>query len=332
MESWYGHQPVGYQKFATALNSQRRQLPEARSLISLLAADTEQPEIARATAISYLGQYRGADTVRELQQALQSQNPVIKLAALEALSSFDIREQVQLAFPLLDDETRSVRIQAARLLASVPPGNLPEEQKKILKKAMDEYIEVQLFNAERPESQVNLGSFYSDHGDIEQAESHYRKAIELQAQFVPAYVNLAQLLSEQKKEKEAISLLMAGLKKVPDDASLHHALGLALVRQKSLPSAMKHLSLAADSARDNVRYNYVYAIALQSAGKVELAIEVLEASHGLHPGNVDLVYALVTINRDAGNKEAALRYVAVLKKLLPENMAVRQLEQQLKSN
>jgi len=40
----------------------------------------------------------------------------------------------------------------------------------------------------------------------------------------------------------------------------------------------------------------------------------------------------VTINRDAGNKEAALRYVTVLKKLLPENMAVRQLEQQLKKD
>ncbi len=329
IESWYGHQLLGYQKFATALNSQQRQLPEARVLISSLAADTEQPEIARATAISYLGQYRGAETVRQLQQALQSNDPMIRLAALDALESFDIRERVQLAFPLLSDKTRSVRIQAARLLVSVPAGNLPEEQKKILKMAMDEYVEVQLFNAERPESQVNLGGFYSDQGNKEEAESSYHKAIELQDQFVPAYVNLAQLLNEQKKDNEAIKLLMAGLKKVPGNASLHHALGLALVRQKDLDSALEQLSQAAKLARDNVRYNYVYAIALQSAGKQEQAIEVLEASHGLHPGNADLVYALVTMNRDAGNKEAALRYVTVLKKLLPENMAVRQLEQQL---
>jgi len=331
MESWYGHQPLGYQKFATALNSQQRQLPEARLLISSLAADIGQPEIARATAISYLGQYRGAETVRQLQQALQNTDPMIRLAALDALSSFDIRERVQLAFPLLSDKARSVRIQAARLLLSVPAGDLPEEQKKILKKAMNEYVEVQLFNAERPESQVNLGSFYSDQGRIEEAEKSYRRAIELQDQFVPAYVNLAQLLSEQKKENEAIKLLMAGLEKVPDNASLHHALGLALVRQKDLASALEQLSQAAKLARDNVRYNYVYAIALQSAGKLGQAIDVLEENYGLHPGNADLVYALVTMNRDAGNKDAALRYAAVLKKLLPENMAVRQLEQQLKN-
>jgi len=329
MEAWYGHQPLGYQNFATALHSQQRQAPAARSLIASLAADAEQPGIARATAISYLGQYRGAETVRQLQQALQSNDPMIRLAALDALESFDIRERVQLAFPLLSDKTRSVRIQAARLLVSVPAGNLPEEQKKILEKAMDEYVEVQLFNAERPESQVNLGGFYNDLGRIEEAEKSYHKAIELQDQFVPAYVNLAQLLSEQKKEDDAIKLLTEGLKKVPDNASLHHALGLALVRQKDLPSALEQLSQAAKLAPDNIRYNYVYAVALQSAGKLKQAIEILEVSHGLHPGNADLVYALVTMNRDAGNKESALHYVDVLKKLLPENMAVRQLEQQL---
>ena len=330
IESWYGKQPLGYQNYATALNSQQRQLPEARVSITSLAANLEQPAIARATAISYLGQYRGADTISQLQVALSDDDPMIRLAALDALGTFEIRERVQLAFPLLSDKTRSVRIQAARLLVEVPAGNLPEEQKKILDKALDEYVAVQLFNAERPESQVNLGSFYNDQGKSEKAEKSYRRAIELQDQFVPAYVNLAQLLSEQKKENEAIKMLLAGLEKVPDNASLHHALGLALVRQKDLTSALKHLSKAAELARDNVRYNYVYAIALQSAGKIPQAIEVLEASYGLHPGSADLVYALVTINRDAGNKEAALRYVEVLKKLLPENMAVRQLGQQLK--
>jgi predicted CXXCH cytochrome family protein len=330
MESWYGQLPMGYQNFALALHSQQRQSPAARSLIASLAGDSDQPVIARATAISYLGQYRRADTIELLQQALQSKDAMLKLAALEALDSFAIRERVQLVFPLLADKSRSVRIRAARLLSSVPAGDLPEQQKKMLESAKNEFVEAQLFNAERPESQVNLGGFYSDLGKIEEAENSYRKALELQDQFVPAYVNLAQFLSGQKKENEAIKLLMAGLKKVPDNASLHHALGLALVRQKDLPSALEELSQAAVLARDNIRYNYVYAIALQSAGKLEQAIEVLEASHGLHPGNADLVYALVTMNRDAGNIDAALRYVAVLKKLLPENMAVRQLEQQLK--
>ena len=91
----------------------------------------------------------------------------------------------------------------------------------------------------------------------------------------------------------------------------------------------EQLSRAAEPAPDNVRYSYVYAIALQSTGNVKQAIELLESSHGLHPGNTDVLYALVTVNRDAGNQAAALRYVAILRKLLPENAVIRQLEQQL---
>ncbi|MCK5360895.1 MAG: HEAT repeat domain-containing protein, partial [Gammaproteobacteria bacterium] len=191
IESWYGHQPLGYQNYATVLNSQQKQLPEARASIFSLAADIEQPAIARATAISHLGQYQGVDTLNRLQAALREEDPMIRLAALNALSSFGMRERVQLAFPLLDDETRSVRFQAARLLVEIPAGDLPEAQKNTLNKALDEYVEVQLFNAERPESQVNLGSFYSDQGNSEKAEKSYRRAIELQDQFIPAYVNLA---------------------------------------------------------------------------------------------------------------------------------------------
>jgi predicted CXXCH cytochrome family protein len=329
IESWYGKLPVGYQKFATALNAAEKQLPAAQSLITSLAADSGQPAIARATAIRLSGRYSTPATMAILQQQIQSKDPMLRQAALDALGSFGIRERVRLAFPLLDDEVRSVRIHAARLLATIPAGNLPEHQQEIFDSALEEYIETQLFNAERPESQVNLAGLYSDLGRKEEAERRYRKAIELQSKFVPAYVNLAQLFSQQKNEAEAINLLKAGLKQVPDNASLHHALGLALVRQKDLPNALKHLSKAAELAPAEVRYSYVYALGLQSAGNVDKAIELLEASHGLHPGNTDILYALVTINRDIGNIEKARHYVSTLKKLLPDNAVVRQLEQQL---
>ena len=329
IDAWYGKPESGYQNYATTLNAARKQLPSARSLIASLAANTEQPVIARATAISYLGQYGSPATAASIRQALQSNDPMLKLAALDALSLFGIREQVQLAFPLLQDASRSVRIHAARLLASVPMGDLPEQQKKLLEQAIEEYINAQLFNAERPESQSNLGGIYTDLGRLVQAEAAYRKAILLQSQFVPAYVNLAQLMSGQKKENEAINVLQSGLLQVPGNASLHHALGLALVRQKNLPKALEQLSRAVDLAPDDVRYSYVYAIALQSAGEVDKALSVLETSYGLHPGNPDVLFALVTVNRDAGNKQAALRYVAALRKLLPENVAIKQLEKQL---
>ena len=331
MTGWYGKQPIGHQQFATALHAARMQLPAADRMLAALAADDVQPLIARATAINLLGQYQRPEVLSYLQQALASSDSMLRRSALEALGNFDARVRVQLAFPLLDDDERTVRIQAARLLAAVPAGNLPAQQKQKLESAISEYVEALLFNAERPEAQVNLGSLYSDLGRTGEAENAYRKAIELQKQFVPAYVNLAQLLSQQKDEAAAVSLLQQGLQEVGENASLYHALGLALVRQQKQPQALKNLSRAVQLDPGDARYSYVYAIALQSLGNEEKAIEVLESSFGQHPGNVDILLALVTINRDAGNREQALRYLQPLKKLLPGNRALTQLEQQLKT-
>ncbi|MDX2507468.1 MAG: tetratricopeptide repeat protein, partial [Gammaproteobacteria bacterium] len=78
---------------------------------------------------------------------------------------------VQLVFPLLDDPVRSVRIEAARVLAPVPVGQLQGEQLAVYKKATDEYIQSQTANAERPEAKLNLGNYYIARGDIDKAEA-----------------------------------------------------------------------------------------------------------------------------------------------------------------
>ena len=83
---------------------------------------------------------------------------------------------------------------------------------------------------------------------------------------------------------------------------------------------------------DNARYGYVYAVGLQSAGQVDEAINVLEQLHGRHPGDVDTLYTLVLYLKETRRIDAANRYFARLKKLLPSNPAVLQLERELASN
>ena len=87
---------------------------------------------------------------------------------------------------------------------------------------------------------------------------------------------------------------------MPDDAELHHALGLNLVRQRRTADALPELARAAAIDPANARYAYVYAVALNSTGRTDDAIKTLEASHARHPADRDTLFALVTINRDAG--------------------------------
>ena len=85
----------------------------------------------------------------------------MRLGALGAMASAP-REQRILAFPLVWDEIKAIRIEAARLLAGYPRDSFKPGQGEVLDKAIGEYIQVQEFNAERPEAQVNLGNLYTD--------------------------------------------------------------------------------------------------------------------------------------------------------------------------
>jgi Flp pilus assembly protein TadD len=104
---------------------------------------------------------------------------------------------------------------------------------------------------------------------------------------------------------------------MPNDAELHHALGLNLVRQRRTADALPELARAALIDPANARYAYVYAIALNSAGRADDAIKTLEAGHARHPADRDTLFALVTINRDAGRTDAALTWAQQLAAIDP---------------
>lgn len=328
VQTWYGKPATGYEHYGAALHAAREQLPGAPRLLQALAADANQPGIARATALEELRSYPDAATLSVLQQGLSAEDPLERIGALDGLSSLAANQRI-LAVSLLWDDLEAVRIAAARLLAALPPEQLPEQVQGQLSKAIQEYMAVQEFNAERPEAQVNLGALYADQGRYQEAEQAYRRAIRLQPRFVPAYVNMAHLLSRRGREHEADGVLRSGLERNPASADLEHALGLSLVRQKRLDQAVDALAKAADLEPDNARYSYVYAVALQSSGRLSEAIQVLEAARRRHPGDLETLSALVTFSREADRREQALEYARQLQQLVPDNPSVDQLVQEL---
>jgi tetratricopeptide (TPR) repeat protein len=126
--------------------------------------------------------------------------------------------RVQFAFPMLQDPVLVVRIEAARILASIPIGDLPSEQRRLLATVSKEYVDAQLANAERPEAQTNLGNFYADQGERLPAIAAYRTAIELAPYYVPAYVNLADFYRRLGQEDDALELLQGAVIEIPDAA------------------------------------------------------------------------------------------------------------------
>src|SRR6185295_4542643 len=118
---------------------------------------------------------------------------------------------------------------------------------------------------------------------------------------------------------EAEPLLQQAIAIDPQDAAAHESLGLLAARQGQLPGALTHLQKASELAPDNGHYAYVYAVALNSSGKTAEALAALKQAHQQNPSDFDVLYALATISRDAGDREAALGFARQLMEIAPGN-------------
>jgi len=312
---WYGNASASFQTYARALHDARHAQPGAGSELAALVRDTGIPDIARATAVAGIGTYLSAATIDVLPLALSDDDPAVRAAAVGVLEQTPLNIRVRLAFPMLDDPVRAVRIEAARVLAEVPAGELSTVQRTSLEGALQEYITAQQASAERPEAQTNLGNLYAAQGKEEAAVAAYHTAIELDPAYVPAYVNLADFYRSLGKELEAEKTLRQAAAIIPKSAAAHHALGLSLVRQKRNDAALEELRQAAKLGPESAQYVYVYAVALNSAGRQQQAIMVLQGAHNRFPNNTDILAALVAFYRDSGNMNEAQTYADKLRSL-----------------
>jgi tetratricopeptide (TPR) repeat protein len=328
---WYGRHPVGYQTYAAALQAGRSGQPGAEAALLELATEASLPQIARATVISQLRMYLGPASFDVIRHGLRDSDPGVRRAALSTLEAVAVQDRLPLAAPLLSDPIRAVRIEAARVLAAVPPQATNPEQRSALEHAIREYVAAQEANADRPEAHLNLGWLYAQRGQLPAAEAAYRMALRLRPTFVPGHVNLADLYRLQGQEQKGEQVLREGLSLVPQDAALQHTLGLVLVRQQRMRDAISLLQQAATLAPDNAHYSYVYAVALHSTGRSRQAIGILEQTLGRHPYDRDSLVALATFHRDLGAWEPALAYAERLVAVAPHDPAAQQLLQQLRA-
>ncbi len=317
VRDWYGGDAQGYQRYATALEAARGGEPAAGKGLAELVRDSDVPGIARATALAGLGPYLSPETIDVVVQGLGADDPMLRVAALEALESVPVDIRAQLAFPSISDPVRAVRIETARILAGMPVADLSAEQRSALDKGFEEYLQAQQAMAERPEAQLNMGNLYAARGMTAQAVAAYQAATELDPAFTPAYVNHADLLRNHGDEAAAEAVLRRALAITPGTGDVYHALGLSLVRQERTAEALEALKQATSLSPDNARYVYVYAVALNSAGDSAKALMVLQGAHNRFPNNTDILSALVAFHRDGGNTEAARSYAEKLRSLSP---------------
>jgi cytochrome c-type biogenesis protein CcmH/NrfG len=74
----------------------------------------------------------------------------------------------------------------------------------------------------------------------------------------------------------------------------------------------------------------VYGVALNSMGKQQEALKILKAADARQPYNMEVLSALISMYREAGNTTAALVYAQKVADALPDNEEIKQLITELK--
>jgi predicted CXXCH cytochrome family protein len=329
LAQWYGPNRRGGWHYGEAIDAGQHARANAEPLLAQTVEDTTLPNIVRATALSLLPQYLGPQSVRALESSVRDHDPLVRRAAAAALSVVEPRARVSLGMPLLGDPIRTVRLEAVTALVDVPRNLYTPDQLATLQQVIAEYRQAQAFNADRAEAHVNLGSLDARLGNMQAAESAYRTALRLQASFIPAYINLADLYRQQGREDSVIQTLREALRVDPGNGAAHHALGLSLVRQQRLRDAIPELAQAAQLRPDLPRYAYVYGVALHETGQVPRALQVLTEAQARHPGDRDILVALVEYSRQAGDRQGAIAWARKLVEMSPGDLRARRLLESL---
>ncbi len=289
----------------------RRGLPAAEIPLAAAAGNTDYPALVRATALSLLAGYGREKTLGAVAAGLADPSPLVRIGALRATAAWPPGPLWELAHTLLQDEFLAVRVEAVPLLAPLLV-DLAAEQRALLQDGIAEYLDVLAFNADRPESHTNRGNLYVATGEVEKAEAAYAAALERQAQWVPALVNLADLYRASGRDERGGRLLRQASRIAPDLPEVLVAYGMWLVRQDRHPEAVRLFARAAETPRAGDRFAHIYAVALYSTGQPRQALLALDRGIAQRPGDEQLLRTALGIAQELGDKPRADEYLGQL--------------------
>jgi len=262
---WWGTKRADAPDWSTTIAAGRTDPAAAAPALAALIDDPRQPAIVRATAAS-LAAGAFPQTLESVVGALRDPDPLVRDAAVQALSSTPPAIRARFLPDLARDPVRTVRIDAARALAGEPTKLLDAPEARRAGDALAEWRSSQSADLDRPEARLNLGMLAAELGDTATAVAECNAALKLAPGIPTVYVDLADVQRAAGRENDAEKTLRDGLAVAPANAALWHALGLSMVRQHRPGEALPALKKAAELDPGNARFAEVYRIARAELG------------------------------------------------------------------
>jgi tetratricopeptide (TPR) repeat protein len=165
----------------------------------------------------------------------------------------------------------------------------------------------------------NLGIVLRDHGETDQAMTHYRQAIALRPAYAEAHYNLGHLLADKGEFNDAIVQYEATLAINPADAEAHNNLGATLFKGDRVDDAIAHYRQALAIQPDYAEASCNLATALLSRGDMDGAIAHYLTCVAVLPNQADAQYNLASLLLRKGRIDEAIVHYEKALEAVPEN-------------
>ena len=193
----------------------------AAERLRLLALDTEEPGIARATALYLLENAAlTPDEVRRLDATLRDPDPLVRAQAALLQRARAPRERAGAVVPLLSDPMRNVRMSAARSLIELPPDTIRGPAVTRLTEAFREWQGSLQSRLDFPETHLTLAGLALLTRNFDAAAAGFAQTTKLDPQRADAWIMQIRIAAALGQWAQAQSLLDTAQGWLPDDPVL----------------------------------------------------------------------------------------------------------------
>ncbi|WP_185968987.1 multiheme c-type cytochrome [Carboxylicivirga sp. M1479] len=323
---WYGESRTYHfaQAFDDARNGEAHALGRLKGIIN----DELYPHSIRALSIQYLGNFFQDSLKHEVESYLSNLYPDMRVAAIRSIQVAG-EEDINLLYPMLVDDTKAVRTEAARILSSLGLEQIPQKHQKAFDIAISEYEQILLYNADFPIGKFNLANFYYNKAEYGPAEQFYLKALKQDEELHFVKLNLAYLYNRIQKNDKAALLFEDYLKHEPTDAQARYSYGLLLSEMKKYDASLKQLIRSHNLQPERARVAHNIAMMFEFQGdkaNTELYLKKEIAIVNDYNSNAELLRFYLSNKMTAKAKPLAIQ----MNKTFPDVAELKQVIEQLK--
>lgn len=294
--------------FATTFAYALQGDPRAAKELTRLATETSQPAIIRATALELLQSLAPQEAMASSLSLINDPEVLVRQTLIKTISGAtpDIRAQV---LPLLlQDRSRSVRIDAARGLIGIPPQMLPPGATALVQQLTGEVQRSMFAMADFPEGQMNLAGLANDLGNSAATQAALETALALDPHYAPGWQTLARWRFSRREIDQGVQALRDGIAHEPSNASLLQDLAMVLTDLQQSGEALEIMEKLAEEFPDNDGIHIDLAYVLERSGRIGRSEEELQSALELNRRNPANYAALIEfhIRQQAPDKARAL--------------------------